>query len=452
MFVFNFLLPLSVQSQTVTWQKWYDYKNVDNYGKDVIQTYDGGYIILTAVDEFLNFKVSMLKLSYLGEISWQNTIDSNATGDQGLLSSTILQSIDSGFIISGYTSDSALLIKTDNYGEIKWIKKYSRINEKMRFYDHVLLQDGSIVACGVLIPSNRTIILKTDSLGNNIYTNIYNLGSAKIIRYFESNYYFYHGNSISKVDSKGVLIWTKVIGNIVEILPVSFNSIYLAGGQDSLILNEIDSSGNIKMHKSYFPEAKCFSACFSKEGNILLAGYMNVKTRFEIAVAKVDLQGNQIYVKTIDSFNNGTYYIYPNAVKKTNDYGFIFTGPTDFPIKGSDNAFGLKTDSICNAPTFTNINNNYSSISNDFFLNQNYPNPFNSSTTIYYEILNPGNIKISIFDIQGKEIVIYPEKYQPNGKYKLILNSDYFGLASGIYFLKLKYNNFFKLRKLALLK
>ncbi|MBK6877345.1 MAG: T9SS type A sorting domain-containing protein [Ignavibacteria bacterium] len=36
---------------------------------------------------------------------------------------------------------------------------------------------------------------------------------------------------------------------------------------------------------------------------------------------------------------------------------------------------------------------------------QNYPNPFNSTTIINYELQEDCNLNISLFDINGKEIM-----------------------------------------------
>ena len=47
----------------------------------------------------------------------------------------------------------------------------------------------------------------------------------------------------------------------------------------------------------------------------------------------------------------------------------------------------------------------------DFTLSPNYPNPFNSSTTIAYEILHSGYVKLLIYDIQGRGIENLYEGY-----------------------------------------
>ncbi|TFH46707.1 MAG: T9SS type A sorting domain-containing protein, partial [ANME-2 cluster archaeon] len=85
-----------------------------------------------------------------------------------------------------------------------------------------------------------------------------------------------------------------------------------------------------------------------------------------------------------------------------------------------------------------------------FKLFQNYPNPFNNTTTISYQLVRPGNVNISIYDITGRLLDVLED-----GKkfaYKQILTWDASRFASGIYFLKLSTNNHITVRKMLLVK
>ena len=66
---------------------------------------------------------------------------------------------------------------------------------------------------------------------------------------------------------------------------------------------------------------------------------------------------------------------------------------------------------------------------------QNYPNPFNSMTNIKFQDLNSEQIRISIYDITGKELaVLVDEKLKP-GTYETRYDGS--GLSSGVYFCRL---------------
>jgi len=87
----------------------------------------------------------------------------------------------------------------------------------------------------------------------------------------------------------------------------------------------------------------------------------------------------------------------------------------------------------------------------DFFtLNQNYPNPFNGSTTIRYEIHRPGNVSLTIYDLQGKKIRELINRRQTPGAYTYSFNAD--KLASGVYFFQLRYGFRQQTRKMMLLQ
>ena len=77
-----------------------------------------------------------------------------------------------------------------------------------------------------------------------------------------------------------------------------------------------------------------------------------------------------------------------------------------------------------------------SDIPTSFSLSQNYPNPFNPNTTISYAIAKRGLVRLTIYDILGKEIRILVSEYQEAGQYDV--DFDVKGLSSGVYFYKLQ--------------
>ena len=91
----------------------------------------------------------------------------------------------------------------------------------------------------------------------------------------------------------------------------------------------------------------------------------------------------------------------------------------------------------------------------EFKLNQNYPNPFNPITEISYELANDGFVKLSIFDMKGREIKILIENIQLPGKNSVIWNAtDNNGqpVSAGLYLYKIKYKGITKTRKMVLIK
>ncbi len=71
-----------------------------------------------------------------------------------------------------------------------------------------------------------------------------------------------------------------------------------------------------------------------------------------------------------------------------------------------------------------------------FYLNQNFPNPFNQSTTISYGVYSETELKISIIDNYGNEIIIVNDRHLP-GQYELKLSRKELNLGQGFYIIKM---------------
>jgi len=89
-------------------------------------------------------------------------------------------------------------------------------------------------------------------------------------------------------------------------------------------------------------------------------------------------------------------------------------------------------------------------ILNSFTLHQNYPNPFNPTTNISYSIPSNSNVMIKIFDALGREVATLVNEEKTAGKYTVEFNGT--NLSSGVYFYRLKAENFVDTKKLMLLK
>jgi hypothetical protein len=81
---------------------------------------------------------------------------------------------------------------------------------------------------------------------------------------------------------------------------------------------------------------------------------------------------------------------------------------------------------------------------------QNYPNPFNSSTTLKYNLTQATEVKITIYNILGQEVARPVDEYQQAG----VKSINWFAgnLPSGIYFARMKTENYSGSVKLLLLK
>jgi hypothetical protein len=85
-----------------------------------------------------------------------------------------------------------------------------------------------------------------------------------------------------------------------------------------------------------------------------------------------------------------------------------------------------------------------------FTLGQNYPNPFNPSTTIEYSVPERASVEIKVLDMLGREVAALVNEDKPAGAYTVRWNAD--GVASGVYFYRLKTGMFVRTRKMLLFR
>jgi hypothetical protein len=83
-------------------------------------------------------------------------------------------------------------------------------------------------------------------------------------------------------------------------------------------------------------------------------------------------------------------------------------------------------------------------------LSQNYPNPFNPSTVIGYSIPEAGNIRLSVYDVLGKEVRVLLDEFRKAGNYEVSFDAS--DLAAGVYFYRIQAGMFRDTKKMILVK
>jgi hypothetical protein len=89
-------------------------------------------------------------------------------------------------------------------------------------------------------------------------------------------------------------------------------------------------------------------------------------------------------------------------------------------------------------------------IPDDYKLYENYPNPFNPSTNIKFDIPKAGFVKLAVYDLLGKELVVLASEKLNAGTYQVDWNAGSY--PSGVYFYKLVSNEFINVKKMVLVK
>lgn len=113
-----------------------------------------------------------------------------------------------------------------------------------------------------------------------------------------------------------------------------------------------------------------------------------------------------------------------------------FTGTLDFVPFGTSTSIG---DKSTGAQSPSGIE-----------LHPNYPNPFNPTTEIGYRLASPMTVKLTVFDLLGREIKVLVDQNKPAGDHRATFDAS--GLSSGIYLYQLQTSTDMITKSMILLK
>ena len=99
---------------------------------------------------------------------------------------------------------------------------------------------------------------------------------------------------------------------------------------------------------------------------------------------------------------------------------------------------------------FTGVLSGEEKIPSGFLLEQNYPNPFNPVTKITFHLSEKAFVKLTVFDINGREVEMLINENLNAGTYNTDWNAVNY--PSGVYLYKIETGEFNAVRKMILLK
>ncbi len=182
------------------------------------------------------------------------------------------------------------------------------------------------------------------------------------------------------------------------------------------------------------------------EGTVVSAGGTPLAN---VTVALQDNQDNVITFATTDA--NGQYSIPQLADQNYKAIVTILNVPTyeeQVLVTGNVNR-----DFVLNAPTGTD--DQYQTLPTTSVSLRNYPNPFNPVTTIAFNVPKASNVTAEIYNLKGQKVKTLVHGFLSTGLQQLSWNgTNDMGktVSSGIYFCKVKGNNFHSTHKMVMLK
>lgn len=160
-----------------------------------------------------------------------------------------------------------------------------------------------------------------------------------------------------------------------------------------------------------------------------------------------------VYLNSNDSLIFSSVQLTQNVSFYDEDFNFL-VGVNKVSFMGIDSYTGNANSEFLDMSTDVE-RDEHSPLPLTFRLSQNFPNPFNPSTRIPFNLASRSTVKISVYDVLGREVKTLVDGEFAAGRYTVDWDgNDHTGgaVASGIYFTKMTANSASFSRKMMLLK
>ncbi|HEY4797944.1 MAG TPA: T9SS type A sorting domain-containing protein, partial [Bacteroidia bacterium] len=390
---------------------------------------------------------------------------------------SVQQTLDSGFVLCGYTNSfgaggyDAYLVKTDPAGNLQWEKTFGGSDWDFAYWAEQT-KDGGYILAGETYSfgkNNQAYVVKTDSAGNLKWQN--NFGdtldeAAKEVHQTSDGGFVFAGYTGSygtgddfyllKTDSSGSQKWMKHFDNSTDDKCNSFaictdgsfalGGYTMAGIQKKNYFVQTDSLGNFITSKIDTPSIgnkEIYRIRVNKEGNYYTVGWTDAITA----------SSKEIFFAT---WNNGFWYLSGGSapggfadeegygIVQAPDSGYVMVGYTSTFGTGPDNVLLVKTDKTLH---YNSTINSYVSTT-DLAIENNgmtiYPNPFRDQLNIQLDeqkFAGIKKIKITLSDIEGREILNEEKQISSSAIQTLTLNLAGAKFTPGLYILSVYSEN-----------
>ena len=357
------------------WTKTYGGNDTD-YGWSVQQTTDGGYIITGNIKSFGagDYDVYIIKTDGVGDTTWTKTYGGSAA-DGGY---SIQQTVDGGYIIAGWTHSfgagggDVYLIKTDTYGDTIWTRTYGDTlieygYSVVQTFDNGYIILGSTKSFGT--GEYDLYLIKTDSLGDSIWTKTY--GGIEQER----------GRSVHQnPDSTYV-----VVGNTNSFGPAN-NNIWL------LKLNVLGDTLWTQIHGDALNNSgECVQRTI--DSGYIIVGLKGPSANFDVYLIRTDAFGDTLWTNKYGGVEHDMGF----SIQQSADGGYIIAGQTTSFGAGMQDVYLIKTE-----PDPIGVREQ-----------QHFWNRINHCYTTIFNgpLILPEGKNYKVFDITGR--VVLPDKIKP---------------------------------------
>lgn len=332
----NVVLLKTFSNGNLQWYKTYIDTNYES-ASSVWQTSDGGYILTgtTTIATPLDYHINLIKANSNGDTLWTRRYGVFTQGN------SVQQTSDGGYIIAGniYNSISKqniYLIKTNSNGDTIWTKKYGGSKDDQS-YSVRQTMDGGYIITGYtesFSALRQIYLIKANSNGDTLWTKIINNQNSggigmSVVQISDGYVVTGFGGDISaqtndvyliKTDSNGDTLWTKTYGGTNNDYGYSLQQTADRGyvilgftesydNYDHYYLIKTDSLGNtipfppvgIADQKEEITEIHIYPNPFIAQAHLILP--KEIETNRETELIIYDIMGNETARAVVTSQN-----------------------------------------------------------------------------------------------------------------------------------------------------
>ncbi len=498
----DFYLVKTNSTGDTMWTRTYGGYNID-YGHEVKQTADGGYIFggytasfAVGADDFY-----LVKTDSLGNSVWTQTYGGVGI-DEGF---SVKQTTDGGYIFAGVTQsygaggNDVYLVRADANGDTLWTRTYGGVGDD-KGNSVQQTSDGGFIIAGSTSSygggSNDYYIIKTDASGDTLWTRTFGgIGVNDFAQdvqqtsdggYIVAGYTDSYGlNSIYyylvKLDASGDSTWTFICGGDANDEAFSVRQTtdggYIVAGQTMSY-----GAGNMDYYLVRLAaELPPFSLTLTPHNPPIQVPAGGGSFNFGAEISNNGLENIPVIVWVNATLPGGANFhittrmlMAPAGATFVRDplVQFIPAGAAAGNYMYNCYAGNFATWEVLDSDSFPfeklagdavpNHNQGWecygwldeetalTSTPAQFILGGASPNPFNPTTTIGFTLPEAGKVMLSVFDLAGREVARLVEGEMFAGHHSVVFDGT--GLASGVYFCKLTADGVSDVRKMILVK
>ena len=389
---------------------------VSDWCHGVIQTDDDGYLLYggTIGDDYRDFDIIIIRTDENGDSLWSKRYG----GSEWEEVNAVIEVEDGGYALVGKTNSwgagsfDYFLFRVDENNDSLWFRTYGG-GGRDECFDIIQTSDGGFALAGASNSyghdASDYYVIFTDENGDSLWS--YRTGGQDTdycmsILEFPDQLYVISGFMgeerysdddilVEAFDSRGECLWSREIGGH-------------AGDQDE----------------------GCFTSIKTADGKLAISGeYRDGLHNDYYYVMKFDLEGNMEY----ELFFEAEYTASCFSILQNPDSSFSLAGYIN-PVHAHElnkQFFLLSTTPDIPASVGKNESRHYNG---KFSFYPPYPNPFNDRTTVEFTLPEADFVRLSVYDLTGREVRILADKYLHAGQHRRFWTNR----VAGVYFVVLR--------------